>query len=100
MTNRNVLTVRGFTAQKPVGGYEWTIEATVRAPAAGETKGAIQLKMVGTADGAAAFIRGVPADFVVSEKVELVEWKDKHGDCDLVVVDGQGAELFRGSVKL
>jgi len=99
LTERHVLTVRGFTQQLPKGGYTWTMEAAVRAPE-GQTRGLIRIKMVGTADASAALAKGVPNDFVVTQKVELKDWKDKHGDFDVEVVDGDGATLFNGTTKI
>lgn len=94
---RHQLTLRGFTQQKPAGGYQWKFESTVRLPAAGE-KGLVRIKATGSADGSAPLFKGIPSDFVVEEKIDVAELKDKHGDFDVEVVDGAGALVFQTTV--
>jgi hypothetical protein len=96
---RHQLTLRGFTQQKPVGGYQWKFEPSVRLPAAGEKKGFVQIKATGTADGSAPLVKGMPpSDFIVEEKIEVPDLKDKHGDFDVEVVDGAGAVIFQTTI--
>ncbi len=97
LTNRHILGIHGIVGQMPRGGFQW--KATTAFRAEGENKGLVQITLVGTADAATPIIRGAPADFKFNTQVEVAELKGKRGEFEVVVVDGTGAELFRGTVK-
>ena len=98
LMSRHVLSVRGVAQQMPVGGYQWKATPTFRAD--GAEKGSVQIALVGTAAGSAALVKGAPDSFKVEQQVEVPELKGRKGTCDIVVVDGSGAELFRTTLKL
>ncbi len=98
LTARHQLTLRGVTKQKPLGGYQWKIESTVR-PAEGASRGAVKIMISGTAKPGAALIKGVPSDFEVDHRFEVAQLKELHGEFEVEVVDAAGALLFQTVIK-